>query len=78
VLVNGTSGKTILASDNIWFYYNLEHLLSIPFRFDADAYINAMKRMKTLVDDPRLIIPGHDMLVFDRFPRVMDGVVRIE
>ena len=79
VLVNGTSGKTILASDNIWFYYNLEHLLPIPtFTFDPDAYVNAMKRMKTLVDDTRLIIPGHDMAVFKRFPKVTEGVVKIE
>ncbi len=29
VLVDGTSGKTIIASDNIWFYANLEYLLPI-------------------------------------------------
>jgi glyoxylase-like metal-dependent hydrolase (beta-lactamase superfamily II) len=79
VLVNGTSGKTILASDNIWYYYNLKHLLPIPkYTFDPKAYVSAMKRMKTLVTNPELIIPGHDALVFSKFPTVADRVVKIE
>jgi len=79
VLVNGTSGKTIIASDNIWFYYNLTHLLPVPkYTFDPEGYVNAMKRMKTLVANTNLIIPGHDELIFTRFPKVKDGVVKIE
>ncbi|MES2772675.1 MAG: MBL fold metallo-hydrolase [Bacteroidota bacterium] len=79
VLVNGTSGKTIIASDNIWYYYNLEHLLPIPkYTFDAQAYVNAMIRMKTLVSNTELIIPGHDALMFSKFPKVADRVVKIE
>jgi len=79
VLVNGTSGKTIIASDNIWYYYNLEYLLSIPkYTFDAKAYVNAMIRMKTLVSNTELIIPGHDALIFSKFPRIANRVVKIE
>lgn len=79
VLVNGTSGKTIIASDNIWYYYNLMYLLPIPkYTFNPKAYVNAMKRMKTLVSDTELIIPGHDALIFTKFPKVADGVVKIE
>jgi hypothetical protein len=33
--------------------------------------------MKTLVSDPKFIIPGHDAQVFARFPRVTDGVAEI-
>lgn len=79
VLVNGTSGKTIIASDNIWFYANLQYLLPIPhYTFDPIGYVNQMKRMKTLVSDVNLIIPGHDAAVFTKFPKVTDGVVKIE
>jgi len=79
VLVNGTSGKTIIASDNIWYYYNLINLLPIPkYTFDAKAYVNAMIRMKKLVSNSELIIPGHDALIFSKFPKVADGVVKIE
>lgn len=78
VLVNGSSGKTIIASDNIWFYPNLKYLLPIPLNFDPVGYVNQMKRMKTLVADTRLIIPGHDEAVFGKFPKIADGVVKIE
>jgi len=79
VLVNGTSGNTIIASDNVWFYANLDYLLPIPhYTFDPVAYVNQMKRMKTLVSDTRLIIPGHDAAVFTKFPKVTEGVVKIE
>jgi glyoxylase-like metal-dependent hydrolase (beta-lactamase superfamily II) len=79
VLVNGRSGKTIIASDNIWFYYNLQHLLPIPkYTFDPTGYVSAMKRMKTLVSNAELIIPGHDALIFSKFPIVADRVVKIE
>ncbi|MES2848019.1 MAG: MBL fold metallo-hydrolase [Bacteroidota bacterium] len=79
LLVNGISGKTIIASDNIWFYANLEYLLPIPtYTFDPAAYVQQMKRMKTLVDNIELIIPGHDARVFSKFPKICEGVVKIE
>ncbi len=77
--VQVTTGKEkiILASDNIWFYYNFDNLLSASMTFDTTGYINQMIRMKTLASDVKLIIPGHDAQIFTRFSKVMDGVVRI-
>jgi hypothetical protein len=34
--------------------------------------------MKQLAADPKLIIPGHDPAVLDRFPKVNERTVRIE
>ena|SRR6185437_6082956 len=72
--------KIILASDNIWVYYNLEHLqpASQGGTFDPAGYVKSMIRMKTLTGNPRYIIPGHDARVYELFPKVADGVVRIE
>jgi glyoxylase-like metal-dependent hydrolase (beta-lactamase superfamily II) len=80
LLINANSkdDKIILASDASWFYYNLEKLLSVPLVIDPAAYIEAMKRMKTMVSDPDLIIPGHDDLVFSKFQEVADRIVKIE
>jgi len=80
LLVNSDSKKykILLASDATWFYYNLNHLLSVPLVIDSKAYIEALKRMKTLVSDTDLIIPGHDPLVFSKFPIVADWIVKIE
>jgi glyoxylase-like metal-dependent hydrolase (beta-lactamase superfamily II) len=77
VLVNSKTDKVLLASDDCWYYYNLDHLLSVPLTFDANAYVTQLRRMKTLVGDTQLIIPGHDALVLSKFKQVSPGVVRI-
>jgi glyoxylase-like metal-dependent hydrolase (beta-lactamase superfamily II) len=79
LLVNSNSSeKIIIASDAIWFYPNLTNLLPITICHDPRAYVNAIVRMKTMVANPDLIIPGHDNLVFSRFPKVTDRIVRID
>jgi glyoxylase-like metal-dependent hydrolase (beta-lactamase superfamily II) len=77
VLVDSRTDKVLLASDDCWYYYNLDHLLSVPLTFDAIAYVTQLRRMKTLVGDTQLIIPGHDALVLSKFRQVSPGVVRI-
>ncbi len=78
VLVGTGSDKVIIASDNTWLYYNLTSLLSIPITFDQKAFIENLKRMKSMVKNIDLIIPGHDPLVFSKFPKVAEGVVKIK
>ncbi len=34
--------------------------------------------MKQIASSPKLIIPGHDPEVFVRFPKAVDGVVRLD
>ncbi len=78
LLVDTETEKVMLASDDSWFYYNLDHELSVSLVRDPDAYIKSLKRMKTLVSNTDLIIPGHDPMVMSRFPQVAEGVVRIK
>ncbi len=80
VLVNTGNKKVILASDNIWVYYSLEHLVppSSGGTLDPKGYVAAMKRMKTLATGDKYIIPGHDAKVFTLFPRVADGIAEIK
>jgi len=80
LLVNSNSkrNKILLASDAIWFYMNYEKLRPITVCMDTTSYINAMKRMSSLVVNTNLIIPGHDYKVFSKFYKVSDRIVRIE
>jgi len=80
VLVETGVNKIVLASDNIWIYYNLDHLApaSIGGTFDAIAYVKSMQRMKTQVSNIKYIIPGHDDKIFLIFPPVTKGVVQIK
>jgi len=80
VLVQTGGDKVILASDNIWIYYNLDHLKSSPYpngTFDTTAYVRSMQRMKTQASDIKYIIPGHDPAIFSRFPLIKPDIVKI-
>jgi glyoxylase-like metal-dependent hydrolase (beta-lactamase superfamily II) len=79
-LVQTGGDKVILASDNIWIYYNLDHLKSSPYpdgTFDTTAYVRSMQRMKTLASNIKYIIPGHDPAIFSRFPMIKPDIVKI-
>jgi glyoxylase-like metal-dependent hydrolase (beta-lactamase superfamily II) len=71
-------GTVVLASDNAYLFENLEKRLAIAQTLDAASNLAAQERMKRLASSPRLIVPGHDPAVFERFPAVAPGVARIE
>jgi glyoxylase-like metal-dependent hydrolase (beta-lactamase superfamily II) len=76
--VKAGSNQIVLASDNVWIYYNSQHLLPANGgTLNPAGYVKAMQRMKTLVSNVKYIIPGHDAQVFSRFPQLTDGVVEI-
>lgn len=71
--------KVIIASDNIWIYHNLEHMLPANGgTLNAAGYIKAMQRMKTLASGIKYILPGHDAQVFSKFPVVANGIAEIK
>jgi glyoxylase-like metal-dependent hydrolase (beta-lactamase superfamily II) len=60
----------VLASDNCYLYRNLSsHMASATFS-DADhaANIAAQSRMIELAGSPDRVVPGHDILQFQKFP----------
>ena len=60
----------VLASDNVYLYRNLSmHLASATFT-DADHAANLANqaRMIQMAGSPDRILPGHDMLQFEKFP----------
>ena len=77
ITVPTASGTVVLASDNMYLYRNLDEHKPIAQTLDADSNLRAQDRMKTLATNPRLIIPGHDPLEFERFPTVAPGIVEI-
>ncbi len=60
----------VLASDNCYLYRNLETLSPIPTfePDDAKSNVAALERMISLAGAPERVIPGHDPLLFERFP----------
>jgi glyoxylase-like metal-dependent hydrolase (beta-lactamase superfamily II) len=72
------SATVVLASDNMYLYENLDAHKAIAQTLDAASNLRTQDRMRSLASDVRLLIPGHDPAVFDRFPKVSDRIVRIE
>ena len=68
----------VLASDNMYLFENLETHKPISQTLDAASNLRTQDRMKSLASEVRLLIPGHDAAVFDRFPKVSVRIVRIE
>jgi glyoxylase-like metal-dependent hydrolase (beta-lactamase superfamily II) len=76
--VRTRSGTVILASDNAYLYENLEQTRAIAQTLDASSNLAAQARMLQLAAAPKFVIPGHDPAVFDRFPPIGRGSVRID
>jgi glyoxylase-like metal-dependent hydrolase (beta-lactamase superfamily II) len=71
-------GTVVLASDNMYLYENMDKHVAIAQTLDPASNLRTQDRMRSLASEPRLLVPGHDPAVFDRFPRVTDRIVKIE
>nr|WP_295921932.1 N-acyl homoserine lactonase family protein [uncultured Dyadobacter sp.] len=80
VVVSNGEHKIVIASDNVWIYYSLDHLVPAAQggTHDPAAHVKAMERMKTLASSPKYILPGHDGRVFERFPKIAEGVAAVK
>jgi glyoxylase-like metal-dependent hydrolase (beta-lactamase superfamily II) len=78
VTVQTPHGTVVIASDNMYLYENFTKRAAIAQTLDAASNLRAQERMGKLASNPRLIVPGHDPLVFARFPSPGKGVAKIE
>jgi glyoxylase-like metal-dependent hydrolase (beta-lactamase superfamily II) len=76
--VNAKDGTVVLASDNVYMYENLDKHVPIAASLDPDSNLAAQDRMRKIASKPEFIIPGHDPAMFERFPSVGTGVVKID
>jgi glyoxylase-like metal-dependent hydrolase (beta-lactamase superfamily II) len=79
--VQTAEGTVVFTSDNVYLYENFDRHAPIAQTVDGEAgrtsNLQAQDRAKSLASDPKLIVPGHDPAVFERFESVAPGVVRI-
>jgi glyoxylase-like metal-dependent hydrolase (beta-lactamase superfamily II) len=73
--VRTAAGTVVIASDNAYLYENFDKRVPISQTLDAASNLAAQDRMRTIASELRLIVPGHDPLVLQRFVRVGDRVV---
>lgn len=75
--VRSKAGLIVIASDNAYLYENLEKHRPIAQTLDSVSNVRAQERMARLASSARLIVPGHDPAVFERFPKPGNGVALI-
>ena len=76
--VRTANGTAVIASDNLYLYENLDTHRPIAQTLDSLSNLAAQARMTRLASVPRLIVPGHDPLVFVRFDKPGNGVAHIQ
>jgi glyoxylase-like metal-dependent hydrolase (beta-lactamase superfamily II) len=77
VAAQATGGPAVLASDTVYLYENLEKRVPIAQTLDAASNLKAQERITSLTAPSGVVVPGHDPAVFERFPAVGDGIVRV-
>jgi glyoxylase-like metal-dependent hydrolase (beta-lactamase superfamily II) len=75
--VRTAGGTAVITSDNLYLYENLEKKAPIAQTLDRASNLKAHERIRRLASDPSWIVPGHDPAVFERYPRVAQGVVKV-
>jgi glyoxylase-like metal-dependent hydrolase (beta-lactamase superfamily II) len=68
VRVRTARGDAVVASDASHYYENIEDDRPFAILHDVPGMYRAFDRITELASSPQLIVPGHDPLVFDRFP----------
>jgi glyoxylase-like metal-dependent hydrolase (beta-lactamase superfamily II) len=77
VRVNTRRGWVVLASDAAHFYANWEQRRPFPIVDSVSTYLDAYGVIERLASSPAHIIPGHDPLVLQRYPRAHPAVADI-
>ncbi|MDB5841309.1 MAG: fold hydrolase [Herminiimonas sp.] len=80
VRVHTARGWMVLASDAAHFYENIDHESPYPIVFHVGDMLEGYDRLLKLADSKDLLIPGHDPLVFQNYPRYGDpdnGIVSL-
>lgn len=77
VRVHTRRGHVVLASDAAHFYANWRQRRPFPIVENVAAYLEALRRIESLADSPRHVIPGHDPQVLLRYPRARPEVADI-
>ncbi len=69
VRVKTQAGWMVLASDASHFYENWAAGRLFPIVVDAEAMVAGFARLPQLASAPALVVPGHDPLVCQHYPR---------
>jgi glyoxylase-like metal-dependent hydrolase (beta-lactamase superfamily II) len=74
VRVHTRIGWIVLASDAAHYYENFETGRPFYIVQDLGGVFDGYRKIKSLADDPRFVVPGHDPLVCKYYPAEAGGI----
>ena len=77
--VHTDDGLVVLGGDGLYTYENLKYDIPGSYNIGNEAQKESYKRIrKVLGDSDDLLVPGHDMEVFRRFPMITERIVQVK
>ena len=67
-------GWVVLASDASHFYANMEQGRPFPIVYNVQDMLDGHRKLVSLAESPDHVIPGHDPLVRERYPKAVEGI----
>ena len=77
VVVDTARGKAIVGSDCGHVFRNYQQDWPSAFSMDLAACLRTYEKLRARASSPELIFPGHDVLMYDNYPLVAEGVTQL-
>jgi glyoxylase-like metal-dependent hydrolase (beta-lactamase superfamily II) len=75
--VDTAKGKVILGSDCAHVFRNIQFDWPSAFSMDLAGCLRTFDKLRERASAPELIFPGHDILMYDNYPLVAEGVTQL-
>jgi len=77
VTVNTASGTVVIAQDLVYRFDNIEKMTGIGTGLDMYECYKALVAITKMASSKDLIVPGHDLSVYERWPTPGDGIAEV-
>ena len=78
ITVNTAAGTAAIASDLVYRFENIEKMTGIGTGLDMYECYKALVAITKLASSKRLIVPGHDLSVYDRWTTPGNGIAEVK
>ena len=76
-LVDTADGTVCVVVDVMDYYRNFEERIPVGYITSMPELLKAQTRLERLAEAGVYLLPAHDPLVFERFPKVAENVVQV-
>lgn len=71
-------GPAVMTSDAVYTYRNLAEDIPLGFGYNLVQMLDSFAKIRGILGDKGILVPGHDPSVMEKFPKVADNIVRID